>query len=399
MGVFQLKRGNWGYRVLVKDEDGVTRNRRAVTDQFGHKFTTKREATIAMNEVMDLYRDIASGKKRRSKKTVTEIFEEYCEVGRSNKAFGTIRKQDSVWKIHLKKDFGDRYVTEITAAEVNDYLNDLYYAQDYAYKYVEGFLKMFYLIFGQACSREYMTLERYNKLCVDKGTKIRMPKLKVDEDTDIKTFDREQLKLLDDYFKGTNIEAGYMLGRYCGLRMGECLGVTWDCVDFDKGVITIDKQLQVQDGLVRIVPVKTRNAKRQVMMCDKLKQFLYDLYIQREKDKVRYAAVREQKEKKLKMFNGNVVSSLDLVNTLGNGKMQTDTVLRFHARYIKARLHMDFKFHYLRHTYGTRMALLNIPQYLLCNQMGHGNINVTGKYYLGENKDSWVVLKECVDRL
>ena len=42
MGVFQLKRGNWGYRVLVKDEDGIRRNRRAVRDQFGHKFTTKR---------------------------------------------------------------------------------------------------------------------------------------------------------------------------------------------------------------------------------------------------------------------------------------------------------------------------------------------------------------------
>ncbi len=40
MGVFQLKRGNWGYRVLVKDENGVTRNRRAVRDKFGHKFMT-----------------------------------------------------------------------------------------------------------------------------------------------------------------------------------------------------------------------------------------------------------------------------------------------------------------------------------------------------------------------
>ena len=49
MGVFQLKRGNWGYRVLVKDEDGVTRNRRAVKDKFGNKFKTKKDATLAMN--------------------------------------------------------------------------------------------------------------------------------------------------------------------------------------------------------------------------------------------------------------------------------------------------------------------------------------------------------------
>lgn len=51
MGVFQLKRGDWGYRVPVKDEDGVTRNRRAVKDKFGHKFTTKKDATLANHSI------------------------------------------------------------------------------------------------------------------------------------------------------------------------------------------------------------------------------------------------------------------------------------------------------------------------------------------------------------
>ena len=131
MGVFQLKRGNWGYRVLVKDEDGVTRNRRAVRDQFGHKFTTKREATIAMNEVIQTYKGLERGKKKVPKRTVAGIFEEYRQIGRSSKAFGTIRKQDSVWENHLKADFGNRNVMEITGAEVNDYLTDLYYVHGY----------------------------------------------------------------------------------------------------------------------------------------------------------------------------------------------------------------------------------------------------------------------------
>jgi len=160
MGVFQLKSGNWGYRVLVKDEDGITRNRRAVKDKFGKKFTTKKDATIAMNEVIQTYKDLERGKKKVPKKTVADIFEEYRQIGRSSKAFGTIRKQDSVWENHLKADFGNRNVMEITGAEVNDYLTDLYYVHGYAYMYVQGFLRMFYLIFGQACSREYMTLER-----------------------------------------------------------------------------------------------------------------------------------------------------------------------------------------------------------------------------------------------
>ena len=47
--------------------------------------------------------------------------------------------------------------------------------------YVEGFLKMFYLIFGQAYSRNYLDVDIYNKLCVMKEARISMPKLKNDE--------------------------------------------------------------------------------------------------------------------------------------------------------------------------------------------------------------------------
>ena len=85
--------------------------------------------------------------------------------------------------------------------------------------YVESFLKMFYLFFGQAYSRNYLDVDTYNKLCTNKNTKIHMPKLRTDDDTDIVAFSREELEQLDEYFKGKNSETAYMLGRYCGLRI------------------------------------------------------------------------------------------------------------------------------------------------------------------------------------
>ena len=44
---------------------------------------------------------------------------------------------------------------------------------------------MFYLIFGQAYSRNHLRVDLYNALCVNKDTKIRMPKIKNEDDTDI----------------------------------------------------------------------------------------------------------------------------------------------------------------------------------------------------------------------
>ena len=47
-------------------------------------------------------------------------YKEYCEKGRSDRAYQTIRKQESLWTIHLKERFGKRYIDEISVAEVND---------------------------------------------------------------------------------------------------------------------------------------------------------------------------------------------------------------------------------------------------------------------------------------
>ena len=151
-----------------------------------------------------------------TRKTVKEVFEEYCEFGRNGKAYTTIKKQDSLWNNHLKDRFGSKYIDDITVAEIQDYLAELYYTES-----KESFLKMFYLIFGQAYSRNYLDIDTYNKLCINKDTKIHMPKQKIDEETDIVYFNKQEMQQLDNYFKGTNAETAYMLGKYCGLRINE----------------------------------------------------------------------------------------------------------------------------------------------------------------------------------
>ena len=95
---------------------------------------------------------------------------------------------------------------------------------------------------------------------------------------------------------------------------------------------------------------------------------------------------RKQNQRFIEDINGKQISSLELVNTLPNGKLQTVNSMKYHSRTIKEKLHISFKYHYLRHTYGTRMAELNTPAHLLCNQMGHASGKVTERYYLGMTK-------------
>lgn len=405
IGIFQLDNGFWGYRFIVTI-NGKKKAQKRVKDENGKPFRTKRQASKARS--IALAQEQARAKetstplphnKEISHKTVQELYQEYCDNGRNGKAYTTIVKQDSLWKNHLKEQFGHRYLDEISVAEIQDYLAELYYVEGRAYSYVNSFLKMFYLIFGQAYSRNYLDTDIYNRLCINKDTKIHMPKMKVDEETDIVYFNDTEILRLDEYFKDTNAETAYMLGRYCGLRINECYGLKWDKINLEKGTITIDRQMQYQNGLIKLVSLKTRNAKRTIYMSNKLKNYLLTLKRQQEIYKQELEQQRQQNQTFIEDIDGKTISSLALVNALPNGKIQTVNSMKYHSRTLQGEYNINFKYHYLRHTYGTNLAALNTPEYLLCNQMGHSNSNVTHKYYVAISDHGVKGLLEKLEKL
>ena len=183
------------------------------------------------------------------------------------------------------------------------------------------------------------------------------------------------------------------------MRINECYGLKWENIDIERGAIIIDRQMQYQDGVIKLVSLKTHNARRTVYMSDKLKAYFVQLAKKREADMVLYAAQRDQKQTFITDLDGSKLSSLELVNSLSNGKIQTVNSMKYHSRTIKEELNMDFKFHYLRHTYGTRLAELNTPTHLLCNQMGHASGKVTERYYLAVSKRGIDVLQRNLNLL
>ena len=40
----------------------------------------------------------------------------------------------------------------------------------------------------------------------------------------------------------------FFVDVFTGLRQGEIVGLTWDCVDFDNGIIRVEKQLKRKTG-------------------------------------------------------------------------------------------------------------------------------------------------------
>lgn len=397
VGIYQLPNGNWAYR-FTQTVNGKRHNHKSVKDENGEPMRSQKAAIRARRLAM-MAAEAALNEKAKRRMTFAEVYQEYCEKGRSGKAYTTIQKQESLWKNHLSAEFGNRFIDDISVADVNDYLSRLYHDEGRAYRYVEGFLKMFYLIFGQAYSRNYLDVDRYNKLCLNKDARITMPKMKVDEDTDIVAYSPEQCEKLDKYFKGSNGETAYLLGRMCGLRINECYGLKWENIDTERGTITIDRQMQYQEGLIKLVSLKTRNARRTVYMSQKLKEYFILLEQQKSVYEAEMAALRVQNQAIITDIDGEKISSLELVNSLPNGKIQTVNSMKYHSRTIKQKLGINFKYHHLRHTYGTRLAEMNTPMHILCNQMGHASGKVTQRYYLGVSKPGIDVLKQNLNAM
>lgn len=394
-GIFQLPDGTWGYRARVENQFDIRRTR----DRNGLTMKTaaaaEKERNWAIAHELERRRDKEAERYGLKNGTVADVYEKCVAPEDQKKAYGTVCKRKSLWKNHFRARWGQRDIKSLSSGEINLWLSDLM-DEDYAYGYVEGFLKFFYVIVGTAYRHNYINRLQYSKLCEDKKSRISMPCEK--PKGDIVVYNKEELKQLDAYFLSTPVETAYLIGKYCGLRINETFGLKWDHVDFKGGYIKVDRQQQYIDGILSLVPPKTKNAYRNVVMPQALINHLllikseFTALSPEEKQK------RELRSRRIIDVDGTVISATELVNCSLDGILYTRNSFKYHARELKKR-GIEFRYHNLRHTYGSRMANAGVPQHLLLKMMGHGNIGVTQQYYLGINDESIDIIRKKLEEM
>ena len=86
------------------------------------------------------------------------------------------------------------------------------------------------------------------------------------EKKELKPLDEDGIAQFMKAIQGHRYEIVFLVTLFTGMREGEVLGLTWDCVDFTRGTVTVNKQLQKARGggsVYNFVP--TKNGKGRVI--------------------------------------------------------------------------------------------------------------------------------------
>ena len=326
----------WSYRIDLGFVDG----KRKQVEKGG--FKTEREATKAMQDV--LYHLNNTGDYVENKKiSFHTVYEEFIErEGKATRAYATLKKYDSLYRNHIKDEFGPLYVYQISDTMIIDFLNQK--RIKYSEEYVKGMYKFFNVILRYAHDHKYT-----KKNVMDLVPPPPDPR----HVGDIVTYNRKELEQMIERIESTRSKIAFQLGLQAGLRESECFALTWSDIDFEKKKIKVCKQLLYQDKQWCFAPLKTVNSYRSVNITAEFAQYLADMKMQHDAERKLYGDgykrnfVTDRREPKKE----EVIEVPDFINVKANGEMLTTNGAKFLARIIKKDLGIHFKFHNLRHPY------------------------------------------------
>jgi len=196
------------------------------------------------------------------------------------------------------------------------------------------------------------------------------PKL---EQKDIRILSAAEQKQFMNAVKGHRLEALYLLALATGMRRGEIMALTWDCVDFKnrsilvKGSVSRVKDPDTGTTALRFAEPKTKSGRRQVPILSNMIPVLQAHKARQDTEKAEAGSAWNPKNL---VFCSKVGTPIEPRRVCTTMDKITDAAGLPH-----------FTFHALRHTFATRMLEANAPAKVVQDVLGHADVTLTLNTY------------------
>ena len=196
-----------------------------------------------------------------SKMTVKEWFDTWLKEYSADKKYMTIDQYDSFGRNHIIPALGAVKLSKLTPVHIQKFYNQLS---------TEISPKTGKPLSAKSIRNIHGILSKCLNVAVDQGLirsnpaeRVTVPKVVKEE---IKPLSEDEQKSFLKAIQNHRYRRVLVVMLFTGIRISEAIGLTWDCIDFQKGTLKVYRQLQrrrAKDGGYTFAPLK--NSKTRII--------------------------------------------------------------------------------------------------------------------------------------
>ena len=347
----QRKDGTWEARLTVGRDPGT--GRQIQKSIYGKTQQEVRKKLTALTHDLDEGVYLPP-----SRMTVAQWMEKWLNEYTANLKPYSLRGYRSQVKNHILPFIGAVKVQELTPDMIQRMYNRLHKEQELSPKTLRNVHGILHV------ALDALVEDGTLKTNPASACRKRLPKVEKKEMTCIADGD---LAHFMEIIKGAPFENLFLIDIFTGLRQGELLGLRWSNVDFEKGCITIDRQLYMppKGGHYSLEPLKNRRT-RMITPAP----FVFTL-LKRERTK--------QLQNRLQagsMWNEGDLQGLVFTNELGR-YLSHKTVYKHFKKAVEASGIPAVRFHDMRHSYAVAALRSGDDIKLVQENLGHATAAFT----------------------